>query len=129
MNAELKMGWILLRQGFGGRVGRILPLMLAAVVLAGCSVGNVVPKTKVSGSIAGKPFSLETPKDNDLVGLQIDTETNGTVHLRIEKLTAATNPMVISNAAAGQAAIIGATAEGVAKGIAAAAAAAAAVPK
>ncbi len=98
-------------------------------LLAGCSVNMAIPKTKVTGSLGGQPFSLETPKDNDLVGLDVTCETNGTVRVHIDKLTARLNPDNVANAGTAQAAIIGATGEAVAKSFAAGAAAGAAALK
>lgn len=106
------------------RIARIAGVALALVLVAGCTVGGASPKTKVSGSLAGKPFSLETPKDNELTGLDFSCETNGTVHLRIERLTSSVNPTNVANTAAGQVAIIQATAAAIQQGMQAGATAA-----
>lgn len=85
-----------------------------ALVMTGC-VGKVVPQTKITGSIGGKPFAVVTPKDSDLEGFEVRAETNGTITVKLDKLTAKMNPENITNTGAAQAAIINATAEAVSK--------------
>lgn len=88
-----------------------------------------MPKTQVTGSLGGKPFSLETPKDNDLVGLDVTCDTNGAVRVHIDKLTSNLNPTAVSNAGAAQAQIITATGDAVTKAVQAGASAAAGAVK
>lgn len=107
------------RMGFLGRMG-LMGIMAAGLALlaAGC-VSKVVPQTKITGSIGGKPFSLSTPKDSDLQGFEISAGTNGEVRVRLEKLTARTNPDVITQSGAAQAAIVEASGNVFEKGVAA----------
>lgn len=111
---------------FGLRV--VMALVLVAVCLvmgSGCStINDRVPKTTINGSISGQPFEISTPKDSDLQGLDIRSDTNGVVSVHIEKLAAKMNPENITNTGAAEAAIIQATADAVERGIKAGAAAA-----
>ncbi len=81
----------------------VLVLVCVCVAGAGCVA---VPKTEISGSLAGQPFKVKAPKDVDLVDLKVKADTNGAVEISIGKLTAKMNPEVISTTAAGQAAMI-----------------------
>lgn len=92
-------------------------IYLSILLITGCVA---VPKTKISGSLGGQPFTLEAPKDGDLQGLELSAETNGSVHMHIDHLTVKMNPDVISQTASGQVQIINATGDVVAKGISAA---------
>ncbi len=85
------------------RIGRIGLMGLTALALAGCVA---VPKTKITGTIAGQPFSISSPKDSELRGLEVMAASNGVVTIKIESLSAKMNPDVISTTAAGQAAMI-----------------------
>jgi hypothetical protein len=86
--------------------------MMAAIAFAGAGCVNlVVPKTVIKGSIAGKPFSLTSPKDSELTGLQITANTNGEVTITIERLAAKMNPAVISMTGDAQVSIINAVGE------------------
>jgi len=69
---------------------------LMIVGLAGCTINRQVPKTTITGTVAGKPFAISTPKDSDLTGLHIKADTNGTVSVDIEHLSAFMNPTNIS---------------------------------
>lgn len=97
----------------------IASLIVLAFLCAGCLS---VPHTTIEGSIGGQPFSLKAPKDGDLKGFDLTAETNGTVHLHIDSLAVKMNPDVISQTGAAQTAVIKATGEAVAGGVAAAAA-------
>ncbi len=107
---------------------KIAWIMLAAVVGVGLCGCVAVPKTKITGTIAGAPFEVVSPKDSDLAGLEISADTNGTVRIRVEKLSARMNPEVITTTAAGQVALINAAADAVTKAVAAGMAAAAGKP-
>jgi len=111
--------------GLFGRIGLMLGLAgTLALPLAGCSLNSAIPKTQVTGSLGGKPFTLETPKDNDLTGLDVSCDTNGTVRVHIDTLTSNLNPTNVANAGTAQAQIITATGDVILKGIQAGAAAA-----
>jgi hypothetical protein len=88
---------------------KILMMMVvvavAALALSGCSVRNAVPQTKITGSIAGRPFSVVTPKDSDIENLSIESQTNGTITVKLDKLTAKMSPDVIANTGVAQAQI------------------------
>ena len=77
-------------------------LAYAAAHLTGCVA---VPKTTITGSIAGQPFAISSPKDSTLNGLLITANTNG-VSVKIDSLTAKMNPDIITTTAAGQKAMI-----------------------
>jgi len=80
---------------------------LALVFLTGC-IGSMVPMTKIGGTLAGQPFTLQIPKDLDLEGLKLVTQTNGTVTAEIMKLRSRMNPEVISTTGDAQAKLISA---------------------
>jgi hypothetical protein len=70
----------------------ILPL-LALLLLAGCSIA--VPKTRIEGTLAGKPFIGQFPKDCSLQGLVVTSDTNGNLSLKIDTLSSKNSPDVI----------------------------------
>jgi hypothetical protein len=80
--------------------------VLAIPFFSGC-VG--VPTTTVTGTLSGQPFKIVSPKDSDLVGLDIKADQYGVVHVHIDKLTARMSPDVVASTAAGQSQIIQAT--------------------
>lgn len=67
---------------------------MAALACAGCA-NLMVPRTEIKGSIANQPWSLSSPKDSELTGLQITADTNGNVAINIQSLKARMNPEVI----------------------------------
>jgi hypothetical protein len=75
------------------------------MLLTGC-IGTMVPKTEIKGAIGGQPFSLTSPKDSELLGLEIKADTNGTVAIKIQSLKATMNPAIITTTAEGQALLI-----------------------
>ena len=95
--------------------------LLAALALTGCVN---VPKTIISGAINGVPFSLTSPKDSKLTGLEITAQTGGlTNYMRIsvQSLEAKMNPEVITTTADGQVKLINAVGSEIRSGMAAAA--------
>lgn len=86
-----------------GRVRLVGLLGLAG--LSGC-VGSMVPQTKITGALAGAPFSVSSPKDSTLEDLEVSAEQNGVVRIKIGKLTAKMNPEIITTTADGQAKLI-----------------------
>jgi hypothetical protein len=86
-------------------------LFLLPLLLAGC-VGSMVPMTKISGTIAGQPFTLQSPKDSELTGLEIIAEgkdtfgNTNTVTLKIQSLKAKMNPDVITTTGDAQSKLI-----------------------
>lgn len=98
--------------------------LIGLVGLAGCSLNRQVPHTSISGKVGGQPFEISTPKDSDLSGLHVSAETNGTVRVDIEHLSATMNPTNVTATGTAEAQIISATAEAFAKGVQAGAAAA-----
>ena len=68
----------------------------------------IVPKTTISGYLNGKPFSVVSPKDSTLTGLDIVAHTNGEISVHIESLSAKMNPEVITMSAQAQVDIISA---------------------
>ena len=82
-----------------------------ALILCGCSALNPVPKTRISGTIAGQSFSLSNPKDTTIDSLSVTVSTNGTATLSIGHLSSLNNSNVISSSYSGQAASITAAGE------------------
>lgn len=88
-----------------------LSLMPLIILLSGC-VGSMVPMTKVTGSIAGQPFTLQSPKDSELTGLEISAEgkdtfgTTNHVTIKIQSLKAKMNPEIITTTGDAQAKLI-----------------------
>ena len=89
-------------------VRRVWPVaaVAGALALAGC-VGT--PHTTIEGTLNGRPFVIEAPKDGDLTGFDLTAETNGAVHVHIDHLAVKMNPDVIGQTGAAQTAIIAAT--------------------
>jgi len=88
------------------RVGYCVCLALL-LVLSGC-VSWIVPKTVISGSIGGQPFSYSGPKDQTVGLLRITATTNGTISITVSNLSARMNPDVITTSAAAQVDLINA---------------------
>lgn len=79
--------------------------VIALLSLTGC-IGSMVPMTKIQGTLSGQPFTLQIPKDLDLEGLELLTQTNGTVTAKITKLRSRMNPEIISTTGDAQAKLI-----------------------
>lgn len=80
-------------------------LALVVVTGAGC-MGRMVPKTEISGTIAGQPFKFKSPKNSELRGFKVRAETNGVVCIEIESLSTKMDPEVITTTGAAQAEMI-----------------------
>lgn len=91
----------------------------AGLVLCGCVA---VPKTTITGTISGQPFTLSSPKNSTLTNLDVTASTNGSVSIHVGSLVTVMDPAVITTTAEGEAKLVQA-------GAAAAAAAIAAIPK
>jgi hypothetical protein len=63
--------------------------ILAGVLIMGCAG---IPKTSITGTIAGHPFTVTSPKD--VTGLDISLDTNGAAHLHLD--SSKNNPDVIT---------------------------------
>ena len=78
----------------------LLPLILT---LTGCMALSV-PRTQISGTINGQPFTLSTPKDSEMKNLMIEVRgvdhfgTNYTA-ISIDSLEANMNPEIITTTA------------------------------
>lgn len=72
----------------------LLIALLGALACAGCA-NLMVPKTEIKGNIGGHDWSLSSPKDSELTGLQITAETNGSMSIVIQGLKARMSPEVI----------------------------------
>lgn len=79
---------------------KLIPIL--ALALCGCVN---VPKTIISGTIDGWPFSISSPKDSQVIGLEITSNTNG-VHIHIDSLAARMNPEVITTTGEAQAKLL-----------------------
>lgn len=66
----------------------------------------MVPMTKIQGTLAGQPFTLQVPKDLDLEGLKLSAQQNGVVTVEVSKLRSRMNPEVITTTADGQSKLI-----------------------
>ena len=78
-------------------------MLLPVLLLSGCVM---VPKTVITGSIGGKPFSFSGPKDCSLSSLTVKADTNGAVSLIISGLQTRMNPDVITTTGAAQTAMV-----------------------
>jgi hypothetical protein len=78
-------------------------LLLSVVLVAGCVN---VPRTTITGSIGGKPFTFSGPKDCSLGSLVIAASTNGEVTITVSNLQTKMNPEVITTTGAAQTAMI-----------------------
>jgi hypothetical protein len=97
----------------------IFCVALSLMALTGCVA---TPHTTIEGAIGGKPFLVKAPKDGDLTGFDLTAETNGSVHVHIDRLTVKMNPDVISQTGVAQTAIIKATGDAITSAAAATAA-------
>lgn len=82
-------------------------LSIGLACLTGC-VGWIVPKTSITGSVGGQPFSLQSPKDVEIGSLNVKAETNGTLSLCISNMVSKNNPAVIQTTADAQVQLINA---------------------
>lgn len=80
------------------------------MLCAGCLM---VPKTSITGTLGGQPFSLSSPKDSILVGLELTATTNGTMKLQIDQLECRMNPDVVSMTGQAQVNLVNAIVSGV----------------
>jgi hypothetical protein len=91
----------------------IIPIVAGLVFCAGCKI--MMPTTTVSGTILGAPFKVKTPQNQSLQGLLITAEQTATnttkVSVAVQSLSAVTDPNVVQATAAGQAQLLGATAQ------------------
>lgn len=76
-------------------------LGICLIGLTGC-IRSMVPRTHISGTIAGQPFTIEAPKDAKLRGLEVIAEADGSVSIAIAELETRMNPDVISTTADAQ---------------------------
>lgn len=89
----------------------ILLLITTLTLLTGC-VAQSVPMTRITGTIDGQPFTLNTPKDSKLTGLEITAQSGGLTNycrIRVDALEAHMNPDVITTTGDAQAKLIKAT--------------------
>lgn len=99
---------------------------VALLLLPLCGCMNLsIPRTTITGTINGQPFSLSSPKDSELQGLSITASSNS-VCITVQSLKATMNPANIQMTGDAQAKIITAVASGVANAMGTAAGAAAA---
>ncbi len=91
-------------------------LFLIAFAGAGC-IGGAVPKTEITGSLAGKPFTFSAPKDVNLGSLTLSADTNGTISLTLTNLQTRMNPDVITTTGEAQAKLITAVGQQVIQGM------------
>lgn len=82
----------------------LLGALAAGFVLTGCF--SPVPKTVITGSIAGQNFSLSNPKNTTVTNLLVEVQTNGAARLSIGYLSSANDSNVIATAYTGQASVV-----------------------
>ena len=75
-------------------VVKTISLIALALACAGC-IAQSVPRTKITGSIGGKPVSFEMPKDVTLGSLSFQADTNGNVSVVVSNLTTRMNPEIV----------------------------------
>ena len=86
------------------RTAQLLFFTAALALLAGCK--SPVPGTHISGSIGGKPFEFNSPKQMAMEGFSLaHTAGTNTFTLTINKMKSENDPAVIDKAFAGQAAV------------------------
>jgi hypothetical protein len=101
---------------------RLFVVIAAAAICVGCVA---VPKSTITGTLGGQPFSLSSPKDSTLIGFELTAATNGTMRLKIESLKVNMNPDGVSMTGKAQVDLVNAVASGVSAAAAEAAKAAA----
>jgi hypothetical protein len=79
-----------------------------ALALTGCLA---TPQTTISGKLNGSPFLITAPKDGDLAGFDLTSDTNGVLRVHIEHLTVKMNPDVVGQTGLAQREIIQAAGE------------------
>lgn len=102
---------------------KILHLLFLATSLAalvtlftGCIAASV-PRTTITGSLGGKPFSVSAPKDCDLESLTVKAETNGILSIALKNLRTRMSPDVITTTGDAQVKLITAVGEQVRQGL------------
>lgn len=83
-----------------------LIVFLPIVLLIGCTTREVVPVTKMTGSLMGKPYDFSFPKDVDLESMKLSATTNGDLTMEMKGLKTRMNPAVITSSAEGTALMI-----------------------
>lgn len=93
---------------FPPRRGRSLAVLIlfAPFLFAGCTLRQAYPQTHISGYIAGKPFTIDAPKDSTLTGFKAVADTNGTISVEIASLATSLNPTNVAAVASGQAELV-----------------------
>ena len=89
-------------------------LPFALLFLTGC-IAMSVPRTTITGTVAGKPFKFEGPKDVDLSSLTITATAAGDLTLTITGLKSVMNPEVITTTGDAQVKLVQAGADAVVK--------------
>lgn len=79
-------------------------LLLIPLVLTGC-IGQTVPKTSISGTMLGQPYSLNCPKDVTITNLEITASSN-MVSVKIQGLSSKMNPDIITTTGDAQSKLI-----------------------
>jgi hypothetical protein len=93
--------------------------ILGLLFLTGCIAASV-PRTTITGSLGGKPFSVSAPKDVDLSSLTVMADTNGAVSIVVKNLKTRMSPDVITTTGDAQVKLITAVGEQVRQGLQAA---------
>lgn len=95
----------------------LVSIVAIVTLCLGCTI--ILPKSKIKGSIMGEPFSIISPQNQSLQGLEITAERNGNAYtdtnvskvtIKVKSLQAVTDPNVVSATALGQAQVLAADA-------------------
>lgn len=82
--------------------------VITCLGLTGCTVGQSVPKLKLSVNMKTGEVTLNNPKDTTIKNYRTEIGTNGAVIVTFDSLTTVMNPDVITTTGDAQAKMIGA---------------------
>jgi hypothetical protein len=80
----------------------LLPLFL---VMSGCTMNQIVPKTTMKGTLLGQPYDMEFPKNAKVNGFKLMAKTNE-VTVEIKSIETVMDPQVITTSTDGIAKLI-----------------------
>ena len=88
-------------------------ILLAGVTFSGCTVGQSVPKLKLTVNPMTHEVNLQNPKDTTIKNFHAEVTTNGTSIVTFDQLTTVMNPDVITTTGDAQAKMIKATGDAI----------------
>ena len=104
-------------------------LVSSVLALTGCTVGQSVPKLKLTVNPKTHEVNLQNPKDTTIKNFHAEVTTNGTSIVTFDQLTTVMNPEVITTTGDAQAKMIKATGDAVTQALTSAGAVAGAALK